>query len=154
MNGNIKEEFEINRGPVSRDLAHRPYNTNVSAIMKAHHFHSPLLCVRGRTHIDRWPGHSGLPLHTMPPGHSWHRSAQLDTLWPQGCITPFSFHTVTLIYLINVIIKVWLGLTDVAARSYKSCWTFTGSSGSNAFPSILALTLSLTVWTIPTLSAD
>lgn len=43
---------------------------------------------------------------------------------------------------------------DVAARSYKSCWTFTGSSGSNALPSILALTLSLTVWTITTLSAD
>lgn len=42
--------------------------------------------------------------------------------------------------------------SDVAACSYKSCQTFTGSSGRNAPPIIFTLALVFTVWTIATLS--
>lgn len=46
------------------------------------------------------------------------------------------------------------GLTDVAAGSYKPCWTFAGSGGRNALPSIFTLAPSLTVWAIETLSTS
>ena len=55
----------------------------------------------------------------------------------------------TFIYLFTVI-TVPLGLTDVAARSDKSCWTFTGSSGRSALPSVVTLALSLAVWAVTT----
>lgn len=43
---------------------------------------------------------------------------------------------------------------DVTARSNESCWTFTGSGGRNALPSIFTLTVSLAVRTVTTLCTD
>lgn len=63
----------------------------------------------------------------------------------------------TLTYITNlfaVTIVVSDGLTDVAARSYKSCWTFTGSSGRDTLSSIVTLALSFTVLTVTTLCTN
>ena len=54
--------------------------TPVLAELTTHCGHSSPLCVRAGTRSGRWPGCSGLRLHTAPPEHSRLRNGQLDTL--------------------------------------------------------------------------
>lgn len=125
----------------------------VSTALKTHRVHSPLLSVRGCIDSGRWLGRSGLRLRTAPPGHSPLRTVRPDTLSPQR-------HTPDTCHPVLSLITHWFtatgsdGLTDVAACSYESCWTLTGSSGRSALPSVFTLALSFTVWTITTLSTD
>lgn len=107
------------------------------------------------------PRRPGLHTHRPVTGSFWApsphiaSSAQLTPYRPAGHAVNTETHTrhlspcaVSLIYIFSVTITASDGLTDVAACSYKPCWTFTGSSGGNAPPSILTLALPLTVGTI------
>lgn len=66
------------------------FSRNMSFIITARLVHSRLLCVLACTHIDLWLGRFGLHLHTEPPGCSWPRIVQLDTLSQRHTHTPIA----------------------------------------------------------------